>query len=214
MAEFLELELDPASLAELALSVETDELGIAAGLQDRVAQAYGGLTYMDFDPELVSERGHPAYEALDPGLLPPLFVAHQAGAAEPSNVVHASLRRRFAGGEPEVAAAMSRLGELAEGARAALLARDPEAFGQAMDATFDVRRSILELDPRQVRMVELARSMGAAVNFAGSGGAIVGMVGRRSGLEELAEAFAAERCGLVPCAPALPARAATVPAKA
>ncbi len=44
--------LDRSALAELALAVEVEELGIAAGLQDRVAQSYGGLMFMDFDPAL------------------------------------------------------------------------------------------------------------------------------------------------------------------
>lgn len=46
------------------LSVETRELGINAGLQDRVIQAYGGLVYMDFSKEHM-HRGYGEYEALD-----------------------------------------------------------------------------------------------------------------------------------------------------
>jgi glucuronokinase len=33
---------------EVILSIERDELGISAGLQDRVIQTYGGLVHMDF----------------------------------------------------------------------------------------------------------------------------------------------------------------------
>src|ERR1700751_5078002 len=35
-------EIHPSELAELALAVEAEDLGIAAGPQDRYAQAYGG----------------------------------------------------------------------------------------------------------------------------------------------------------------------------
>ena len=42
------IALAPDALARLALEVETEELGIAAGLQDRIAQVYGGVTFMDF----------------------------------------------------------------------------------------------------------------------------------------------------------------------
>jgi prepilin-type processing-associated H-X9-DG protein len=42
-------------MANLVLSVEKDELGIAAGLQDRVAQVYQGLVYMDFDKSIIVE---------------------------------------------------------------------------------------------------------------------------------------------------------------
>ena len=40
----IERDIQPS----LALAVETEELGIAAGLQDRVIQVYEGLVYMDF----------------------------------------------------------------------------------------------------------------------------------------------------------------------
>jgi len=39
------------------LSAEA-ELGITAGLQDRVIQVYGGLVYMDFERGLVEQHGH------------------------------------------------------------------------------------------------------------------------------------------------------------
>ena len=204
MAAFLEVEIERERLPDLALSVETRELGIVAGLQDRVAQAYGGLTHMDFDPGLVARDGHGAYEPLDPVLLPPLFVAHLSRAAEPSEVFHSDLRRRFDAGEPEIVGAMSRLAELADAARVALLDGDAEALGRAMDASFDVRRSIAALDARHVRMVELARSLGAPANYAGSGGAIVGLLGDGAELDRLAPAFNAEGCGIDVCRPAAP----------
>jgi glucuronokinase len=68
LCELHQVSLGRGELAALALAVEREELGIAAGLQDRVAQSYGGLTFMDFGP-----GGR--YEPLDPGLLPPLVVA-------------------------------------------------------------------------------------------------------------------------------------------
>ena len=35
-----------------------EELGITAGLQDRVVQVYGGLVYMDFARESTQRHGH------------------------------------------------------------------------------------------------------------------------------------------------------------
>ena len=43
-----EVQIHPAVLANLVLAVETEELGIPAGLQDRVIQAYEGVVFMDF----------------------------------------------------------------------------------------------------------------------------------------------------------------------
>lgn len=44
--------------ANFILNVETDELFITAGLQDRVVQVYEGLVYMDFNKQLIDERGY------------------------------------------------------------------------------------------------------------------------------------------------------------
>lgn len=41
----------------LVLSAE-EELGITAGLQDRVVQVYGGVVYMDFDRDHMQEHGY------------------------------------------------------------------------------------------------------------------------------------------------------------
>ena len=59
------VQLEPAALAALALSIEVDDLGIAAGLQDRVAQAFGGLTFMDFSSKPAT------YAPVDATVLPP-----------------------------------------------------------------------------------------------------------------------------------------------
>ena len=47
------------------LSVEQDELGINAGLQDRVIQTYEGAVYMDFSKELMEKQGYGDYVRLD-----------------------------------------------------------------------------------------------------------------------------------------------------
>ena len=43
-----DLALTPGELAQVILDVERSELGISAGLQDRVVQSIGGLVHMDF----------------------------------------------------------------------------------------------------------------------------------------------------------------------
>jgi glucuronokinase len=161
------------ALAETALAVEVEELGIAAGLQDRVAQSYGGLTFMDF-----SRGAATPYVALDPGLLPELFVAFRPDARAGSGGVHADLRQRFLAGDPAVVAGMSELAGLASEAHDALIDGDVEAFAGCLDGSFDVRRRMIPLDPRHVAMIDRARRAGAAANYTGSGGAIVGVWGR------------------------------------
>ena len=43
LCELHAVRICPADVAELALAVETEDLGIVAGLQDRIVQAHDGL---------------------------------------------------------------------------------------------------------------------------------------------------------------------------
>jgi glucuronokinase len=161
----------------LVLSVETDELGIAAGLQDRVIQVYGGLVYMDFSRESMVEKNElmcGVYERLDPTLLPPLYLAYSTDVGEPTEVFHNNLRARYNHGEPAVVEAMGEFADLAEQSRTELLAGRPDRLARLIDRNFDLRCTICQLPAQHVEMVRRARRVGASAKFAGSGGAIVG----------------------------------------
>ncbi len=187
-------ELPPDRIAELALAVETEELGIAAGPQDRVAQSYGGLTFMDFGPQR-------SYERLDPALLPPLVVAWRAHAAGHSGEVHTPLRVRFERGDRQVQAAIQELAKAARSAREALLSAHRERFAECVDASFEARRRMLALDPRHVEMISVARAAGASANYTGSGGAIVAVCRGRGEPGTVSEALSAIGCGVAVFAP-------------
>lgn len=178
----------------LALACESEELGIAAGLQDRVVQAHGGLVFMDFDP------AHPRggrYEALDPDLLPPLFVAWLASGETDSGLTHRSAHERFDAGDPDVVATMAEIAALAQRALSALTVRDSAGLGVLMERNFELRRRIYELDPRHVELIKTAQGLGAPANYTGSGGAIVGLFRDEDHLAELREAFEALGCELL-----------------
>jgi glucuronokinase len=190
LCELHGVEFERAALASLALAVEREELGIAAGLQDRVAQSYGGLTFMDFGPD-------GGYEPLDAGLLPPLVVAWRGDTSADSGIVHGDLRSRFDAGDEAVTGPMSRLAQLARDARAALVDGDLETFAARVDASFDVRRQMIELDERHVAMIECARGGGASANYTGSGGAIVAVCRDDSHRAEVTGALRELGCGTV-----------------
>jgi glucuronokinase len=136
-------------------------------------------------------------EPLDPGLLPPLFVAYRADAAAASAAPHAELRRRYERGEPEVVATMAEIAELAGRGREALLSQDREELRRLVDRNFEARSRLYPLDPRHVRMVEVARSLGASANYTGSGGAIVAVPPDGWDLAAARSAFGAKGCELV-----------------
>jgi len=177
LMEFYGVQIPLRIQPSLALAVETEELGIGAGLQDRVAQVYGGLVYMDFSRasmERVCGLDCGRYERLDPALLPPLYVAYNVARSGPTEVIHNNLRERFRQGETAVLEAMRRLAELPDAARQALERRDYLRLGELIDENFEIRRSICRLPEAQVGMVRRARRAGATAKFAGSGGAIIG----------------------------------------
>jgi glucuronokinase len=180
--------LQAGEVAEMVLAVEVEDLGIAAGPQDRYAQAHGGLLLMDF------AGPQPRVERLDPALLPPLYLAWRSDTAQTSHAVHGGLRERAA--EPAVRRAMARLAGHARAARDALLGGDRASFAAALDDSFDEREALLELDPRHVAMVRAARETGASANYAGSGGAIVGTL-PPAGPEPVARALTSLGCEVI-----------------
>ncbi|MGH9844292.1 MAG: mevalonate kinase family protein [Blastocatellia bacterium] len=197
LCRFYDVRIPKEILPGLILSVERDELGIGAGLQDRVAQVYEGLTYMDFDKTFMDEHDHGMYEPLDPGILPPIFIAYQSELAEASEVFHNDIRKRYDGGETLVVNAMKTFAELAREARTCLLERDHARLGELMNRNFDTRRTIYNLNPKHIRMVELARGIGASSKFAGSGGSIIGIYKDEAMFERLKAAFEAESCAVI-----------------
>ncbi len=179
LMEFYGIEIPLEVQPSLVLSVETEELGIAAGLQDRVIQVYEGAVYMDFAKDRMRQcRGLTCgvYEPLDPALLPPLYIAYSTDVSEPTEVFHNNLRARFQQGEPAVVNAMKRFAALAFEARQAILDGDRATLARLINENFDLRRSICRLPKNQIRIVERARSAGASAKFAGSGGAIIGAI--------------------------------------
>lgn len=190
---------DPALLAAVALDAETTELGIAAGLQDRVVQAMGTPVLMDFAdafdvaPGLSSGRYEPLPEP--PGVL---FVATLPDSAAPSGIAHRSLRDDV---QSNRGPSRHLLDEIAEHGRSAALAirrGDVAALGAAMDATLDARRSLMVLDPRHVAIGDTARSCGCHANYSGSGGSVTVLAPNGAVADAAREALASDLgCSLI-----------------
>jgi len=178
LMEFYGIEIPLELQPSFVLSVETEELGISAGLQDRVIQCYEGIVYMNFDRRVERTVGGITfyeYERLDPSLLPPLYIAYHNALSEPTETFHNDIRGRYACGEPSVVSAMQHFAELTVRGREALLSHDTQKLSTLIDENFDTRRSIYNLPDWQIKMVETARQCGASAKFAGSGGAIIGV---------------------------------------
>lgn len=172
---FFGVEIAKPVLPSLILSVELEELSIGAGLQDRVIQVYEGVVFMDFAKDRMDRDGHGLYEPLDPSLLPPLFIAYHDNLAEGTELTHNDLRSRFNRGEKAVLDAISQWAAWAEECRTLISSgRGPE-IGPLMNQAFDLRASLISISPGNLELIRRGRELGAYTQFAGSGGAIVGV---------------------------------------
>ena len=182
------LHLQPS----LVLSVEMGELGITAGLQDRVIQCYEGLVNMDFSKESMQREDgleYGVYQSMESKLLDHLYIAYGTEESEPTETTHAPLRVQYDQGVPEIHVAMQQFAELTTEAKQALEDADLSRLAQLIDANFDLRASICDLSPSHLKMIECARLVGASAKFAGSGGAIIGTFQDQTMFENLLAAF-------------------------
>jgi glucuronokinase len=180
-------QLDERLLPAVALSAEVDQLGLTAGLQDRVVQTYGGLVAMDFGSPTTDARTglvFGTYERLDPGSLPRLFLAFSLNAAQPSSNYHHVLRAKFDAGEPATLAGLHELAALVARGKAAL--RWGEGLGPLMAHNMEIRSSLAPVSDAQMGLIESAQDCGLDATFTGSGGAIVGVFDDEADLARLA----------------------------
>uniref|UniRef100_A0AAQ5Z4F4 Glucuronokinase with uridyl pyrophosphorylase n=1 Tax=Amphiprion ocellaris TaxID=80972 RepID=A0AAQ5Z4F4_AMPOC len=186
--------------ANFILNVETDELFITAGLQDRVVQVYEGLVYMDFSKKLMEEQGYGNYVPLDMSNLPLFWLAYLSDPSD-SGRIHSNIRQRWLSGETRVTLALT---EYISPFRVALKDRDWSCLARLMDQNFELRRSVYTddcLGPGNLKMVQLARQFGSAVKLPGSGGAVVGLCLDQARLVEMRQAFQEAGCVFCVIAP-------------
>jgi D-glycero-alpha-D-manno-heptose-7-phosphate kinase len=164
-------QLSPGDVAYAAHRLEVDVLGVQSGIQDQLSAAFGGINYLEIEryPE-ATVHTLPAWEELSPRLTL-VFL----GRAHDSSGLH---RRVIENVGCHGSGAFSRLRDAAVAARDAVLARDLDAFGQAMIANTEAQSSLhpalVGVDAR--RVIEIAAAQGAVgwkVNGAGGDGGSV-----------------------------------------
>ncbi len=115
-----------------------------------------------------------------------LFVCWTDAARRSSDTTHKPLQARL--NDPDVREHMAALAELARDAAGAVERGDVDTFRRCIDAGFEHRRALVDLDPAHVELVDGLRSLGAAVTYTGSGGAVVALAPRSRPAAGVAEA--------------------------
>mmetsp|Transcript_13927 Transcript_13927/g.20845 ORF Transcript_13927/g.20845 Transcript_13927/m.20845 type:complete len:599 (-) Transcript_13927:588-2384(-) len=169
-----DLRIEKYDLPRMILDVEKVELGISAGLQDRVIQVYGGLVRMDFSS---SQKDAPSrYTSYPVGLLPVAYLAYDAIAGGDSGKVHSTVKQRWLDKDATLIAGMKQLGEYADEAIRCLETQNYSLLAKLAESNFAMRRSLYGdavVGARNIRMVELAKEKGLSAKFTGSGGALL-----------------------------------------
>ncbi len=171
---FYNVDIKKAELPGLILSVETDELGINAGLQDRVIQVYEGCVFMDFDKEFMRKNNHGDYQKIEPELLPHLYIAYKVNLGKVSGAVFNDVKTRYEKGDPLVVDTLAEIAQVAADGKKAIIDGDHELLFQLINKNFDLRSKIFNISESNQELIQAARACGASAKFTGSGGSIIG----------------------------------------
>jgi len=187
LMSFYAVDIPKPIMANLVLSVETEELGIAAGLQDRVTQAYEKPVFMDFNKKDMERQGYGSYRTLDADGFQNMYIAFRKNLSEGTEVVHNNLKARYNIGEKVVLEAMEKWIGLTDAYCSALKESNQQKIHDLINANFDLRRNLIPISKGNIEMVEAARSVGASAKFTGSGGAIIGTYANEEMFSKLEE---------------------------
>ena len=175
LMQFYDVQISIDMIPSIVLAAETEELGINAGLQDRVIQLYEGCMYMDFDKKYMEKHHHGKYQRLDPALLPPLYMAYKTDLSKVSGTVFNNLKERYNNGDEMVHQTIRELADVAEAGKQAIINKDYKTLNELINHNFDLRCKIMNISESNMELVRIARASGVSAKFSGSGGAIVGM---------------------------------------
>ncbi|MDO4557947.1 MAG: hypothetical protein Q4C47_03170, partial [Planctomycetia bacterium] len=155
---------------------------------------------MNFGPEAMRELDGfrcGTYEPMNPGLLPPMYLAYGLEIPKSVQIGTRSLIERYREGNTEVLAAVEGLKQCTVEAREAILSGDVSRFGQMIDEGFRWRRRVIPIREEYLRMVEMAHASGLSAGFTGSGGAIIGVCPDDETFRKFSKAMESLHCRVI-----------------
>jgi len=131
----------PDETAEIAVALETEELGVLSGKQDHYVAALGGVQFMTFYGGLVRSVPLP----LDATALAELqrrIVLVYTGKSRLSSDLHRHVVARFESGDPSFFKILEELAQAARDARDALLRGDIERLAKVVGVNWEYQREL------------------------------------------------------------------------
>lgn len=200
LARLQEREMSKMEIAMHAHRVETEMLGLQSGIQDQLAAAFGGISYIEMDRFPHASVEQLALNPITQQKLESRLSLIYLGTSHNSSAVH---QKVIAALEASGAAtpALERLREMAKAGRAALEDDDIDRFAESMRANTSAQKclnSALISQPAE-KIISVAKrypGTGWKVNGAGGEGGSLTILGGESELEReemMAEILALDR---------------------
>jgi D-glycero-alpha-D-manno-heptose-7-phosphate kinase len=177
LAEYRSLPVTDYELAELAHSIERDELGIKGGRQDQYAAAFGGFNFIELDADRVVVN--PLRVAPDVMLeLEHNLLLCYTGTTRQSDHIIEDQTARFEQGNEDAVAGLLAQKDLAVEMKNALLQRRLRDFGELLHTTWEAKKRMSSRisNERIEELYDAARRAGAIggkVTGAGGGGYVL-----------------------------------------
>lgn len=177
-----DIDTERHELAELARSIERNEMNVACGYQDQYMVIFGGCNAVDTRDKADHSTGREApYATVEPLTddiegLP--FILANTGVQRHSGQFHAEPRRQWEAGDPERVAGFERIGALGRLGKKALLQRDWEWLGELMNENHALVRDLIGCGERNEQLIEAGLAngaLGAKLSGAGRGGTIIAL---------------------------------------
>jgi D-glycero-alpha-D-manno-heptose-7-phosphate kinase len=177
LTEFRNLPITDYELAEVAHSIEREELGIKGGRQDQYAAAFGGFNFIELtgDRVVVNPLRVPADTMLE--LEHNLLLCYTGTTRQGDHIIEDQMSR-FEGGNEDAVAGLRAQKELAVEMKDALLQRRLTDFGELLHTAWEAKKrmSTRISNARIEQLYEEARKAGAIggkVTGAGGGGYVL-----------------------------------------
>jgi len=166
------MTLLPYEFAEMASSIEQEELGILGGKQDQYASAIGGVNFMEFSGEEVKV----SKLQLSPETLCELeknLILCYTGKSRLSGDIHEKVRTAFLNSEPNTVDAIKNLKQIASDMKECFLKGNLKGFAELLDENWKNQKRLHTsvTNPQIEELFEIAYEYGALGGKAcGAGG--------------------------------------------